>query len=81
MRIWTGFIASFVSRPINRKLCDDWRSLAEARTTVLELLADGLLEMRLVDVPGGQAIEVVPTPLALAGGADAPQASQAASAR
>ena len=51
------------------------RTLEEARTTVLDLLADGLLEMHLVDVPGGQAIEVVPTAQALAGGADTPQAS------
>jgi hypothetical protein len=51
------------------------RTLEEARTTVLDLLADGLLEMRLVDVPNGPAIEVVPTALALAGGADASQAS------
>ena len=29
MRIWTGFIGGFVSRPINRKLCDDWRSQRE----------------------------------------------------
>ena len=25
----TGFIGNFVSRPIDRKLCDDWRSQKE----------------------------------------------------
>ena len=27
--IWTGFIGNFVSRSIDRKLCDDWRSQKE----------------------------------------------------
>jgi hypothetical protein len=48
------------------------RTLAEAREAVLELLARGLLEMQVVDQPGDRMrIEVWPTALALAGGADA----------
>jgi hypothetical protein len=58
------------------------RTLEEARETVRELLAQGLLEMQVIDLPGEHMrIEIWPTALALAGEADAPQASQAVSAR
>ena len=60
-------------------LLDTW---LEGRETVRELLARGLLAMQVIDLPGDQTrIEIWPTALALAGGADVPQASQAASAR
>ena len=55
------------------------RTLEEARETVHELLARGLLDMQVIGLPGDQMrIEIWPTSRALAG---APQASQAASAR
>jgi hypothetical protein len=58
------------------------RTLAEAREAVLELLAQGLLDMQVTELPGDQLrIEIWPTSLAPSGGADAPQASQAPSAR
>jgi hypothetical protein len=58
------------------------RTLGEARETVQELLTRGLLAMQVIDLPGDQMrIEIWPTALALAGGADARQASQTASAR
>ena len=44
------------------------RTLAEAREAVLELLAHGLLDMQVIDLPGDRArIEIRPTALALTG--------------
>jgi hypothetical protein len=58
------------------------RTLEEGRETVRELLARGLLAMQVIDLPGDQTrIEIWPTALALAGGADVPQVSQVTSAR
>jgi hypothetical protein len=52
------------------------RTLAEAREAVRELLARGLLDMRVIDLPGDQMrIEIWPRALALAGDVDATQAS------
>ena len=50
------------------------RTLAEAREAVLELLARGLLDMQVIDLPSERMrIEIRPTALALAGGADPAQ--------
>jgi hypothetical protein len=67
--------------PQGQQLLRD-RTLEEAHEAVRELLARCLLDMQVIDLPGDQMrIEIWPTSLALAGVADAPQASQAAGAR
>jgi hypothetical protein len=59
--------------PQGQQLLRD-RTLAEAREAVRELLARGLLDMQVIDLPGDQMrIEIWPTSLALAGGADPAQ--------
>jgi hypothetical protein len=49
-----------------RHLLED-RTLPEARETVRKLIAHGLLDMQVIDLPGDHIrIEIFPTPLALA---------------